>query len=320
MSEAPYFSEKLLQCDSAGTHTPFSSKVSVKFYGDRIKIGRLTVYLPYIKTLQHSGNVLNIAYVQADGTVLARYFRYDSFLPGTAPKKLGQAIGQAGRHIDALPEATLEAARQGVDQSPEIVTAKTDGRGRVSVQVKDPVVLFPLTCPRCGNEATTVDLLRTSTLFNQQMTWIVPTCDAHPQVGGSIAVKKWDANQSGVEFSFRNASYADEFQKLNRGEVQVPSSSRLSWEIERGTRFLVFKYAVSAVYIATVNTSKVHKIEPGKSAARAAFPYTLLSFVAGWWSLPGPIMTVRAIRANLKGGVDLTQDVRALVAEAGEIH
>ncbi len=50
---------------------------------------------------------------------------------------------------------------------------------------------------------------------------------------------------------------------------------------------------------------------------RAGLPYSLFTLVAGWWGFPwGPILTVRALYRNFRGGVVLTENRPEVVVAA----
>jgi hypothetical protein len=87
---------------------------------------------------------------------------------------------------------------------------------------------------------------------------------------------------------------------------------------EGASRYVIYQYCISIVILTFRRSSGIKVIEPGKSAAVAGLPYTLLSLVAGWWGIPwGPIYTVQSVYRNLRGGIDVTDlVVEAMAAEA----
>lgn len=64
------------------------------------------------------------------------------------------------------------------------------------------------------------------------------------------------------------------------------SPQELKFGIERGGRFVVFQYCVSALIITFRRNTSVQFIKAGESAAIKSLPYTLLSLVLGWWGIP----------------------------------
>ena len=89
--------------------------------------------------------------------------------------------------------------------------------------------------------------------------------------------------------------------------IEGLSDSEVRQEIERGARFVVFDWCMSALFVTYRLTSEVHFIRPGESAVLRSLPYTLTTLLLGWWGVPsGPSATVSAIRVNLKGGREVT--------------
>ena len=92
------------------------------------------------------------------------------------------------------------------------------------------------------------------------------------------------------------------------------SPQELKFEIERGGRFVVFQYCISALIITFKRPTSVHFIKAGESAAVKSLPFTLLSLLLGWWGVPwGFIYTPQVIYKNLSGGIDVTPSVQAAI-------
>ena len=82
------------------------------------------------------------------------------------------------------------------------------------------------------------------------------------------------------------------------------------FEVQRGGRFVVYQYVVSALIVTFRRNSKVVFVKAGESAAAKSLPYTLASLAVAWWGFPwGLIYTPTAIYKNLNGGTDVTQAV-----------
>ena len=93
------------------------------------------------------------------------------------------------------------------------------------------------------------------------------------------------------------------------------SAIDIQTEADNGAKFVYYSYTISLLIISFKRTSNVFMIPAGESATNKGLPYNVLSLVFGWWGLPyGPIYTINSIRSNLKGGVDVTDDVMATVA------
>jgi hypothetical protein len=55
-------------------------------------------------------------------------------------------------------------------------------------------------------------------------------------------------------------------------------------------------------------------IRPHQSHVRQGLPFTILTFLFGWWAIPfGPKHALASIRSNLKGGKDVTDEVTSII-------
>jgi hypothetical protein len=81
-------------------------------------------------------------------------------------------------------------------------------------------------------------------------------------------------------------------------------------EVDRGARFVMYQYAVSIlIYTYRVN-SPVYFIRGGESGMRNALKYSAISLLAGWWGFPwGPVYTIQSVYNNVRGGIDVTDEV-----------
>ncbi|HEY4380393.1 MAG TPA: hypothetical protein VGN01_08620 [Acidobacteriaceae bacterium] len=85
------------------------------------------------------------------------------------------------------------------------------------------------------------------------------------------------------------------------------SPEELSFELQRGGRFVVYQYCVSLLVVTFKRNSPVKFIRAGENAAVKGLPFTMLTLVLGWWGIPwGFIYTPQVIYKNLKGGTDIT--------------
>jgi hypothetical protein len=93
------------------------------------------------------------------------------------------------------------------------------------------------------------------------------------------------------------------------------SARELQQEGDNGSRFIYFAYTLSFAVVTFKRTSDVYMIRKGERRGYRSWPFTLVSFLFGWWGLPfGPKYTIEAIRNNLKGGKDVTDEVMSTVA------
>jgi hypothetical protein len=93
------------------------------------------------------------------------------------------------------------------------------------------------------------------------------------------------------------------------------TAADLQQEADRGGRFVYYAYTVSLIIVTFKRTSGVYLVRHGESLAKKGLPFTILSFLFGWWGIPyGPKYTVTSITTNFRGGKDVTEDVMATVA------
>jgi hypothetical protein len=93
------------------------------------------------------------------------------------------------------------------------------------------------------------------------------------------------------------------------------SAEQLQEEVNRGARFVHFEYAVSFIVATLKRETGVYMIRKGDNAAKKGAIFTIISILFGWWGIPfGPKHTIAAIRTNLKGGKNITDEVVATIA------
>jgi hypothetical protein len=92
----------------------------------------------------------------------------------------------------------------------------------------------------------------------------------------------------------------------------------LARELDRGAKFVVYRYAVSICVMTFYNSTDIYFVRGGESRVLKSLPFTLLSLLIGWWGIPfGLVFTPMALFTNLGGGEDVTdQVVAALQADA----
>lgn len=92
--------------------------------------------------------------------------------------------------------------------------------------------------------------------------------------------------------------------------IQGMTPEHLAFELQRGGRFIQYQFCVSVVFMTFKHGTDIYFIPADHSAVVKGLPWTLLSFVAGWWGIPwGPIYTVQSLWHNLRGGHDITPQV-----------
>jgi len=98
------------------------------------------------------------------------------------------------------------------------------------------------------------------------------------------------------------------------------SADQMRFEIQRGAKLVSFQYAISVLVLSFRRNSNIYFIPAGESAIGKSLPWTLLSFVAGWWGIPwGPIWTIQALITNFKGGKDVTAQISANLQPAPKV-
>jgi len=86
-------------------------------------------------------------------------------------------------------------------------------------------------------------------------------------------------------------------------------------EVSRGARFVIYHYCVSILVLTFKRPSSIRFIKPGQSRLLPGIPFSLISFVFGWWGFPwGPIYTMQALVNNILGGRDVTGEILASIA------
>jgi hypothetical protein len=91
----------------------------------------------------------------------------------------------------------------------------------------------------------------------------------------------------------------------------------ISFELNRGARFVVYKYCISAVVMTVMDSTDIYFVRAKESRIKRGIVWTMLTLVAGWWGFPwGPIRTVQSVWINLHGG----ESVTALVANAMQLQ
>jgi hypothetical protein len=74
-------------------------------------------------------------------------------------------------------------------------------------------------------------------------------------------------------------------------------------------RLVFFEYCISLIFISLRRPSALYRLGPHQSAWIRGLPYTFLSLLLGWWSIPwGLIYTPLTLWTNLAGGRVLTEE------------
>jgi hypothetical protein len=92
--------------------------------------------------------------------------------------------------------------------------------------------------------------------------------------------------------------------------IEGMTTGQLQFELQRGAKFVFYYYCVSVLVITFRRPSGIYFLRAGESSVAKGVPWTLLTFVAGWWGTPwGPIYSIQSLVINFKGGKDVTAEV-----------
>jgi hypothetical protein len=92
--------------------------------------------------------------------------------------------------------------------------------------------------------------------------------------------------------------------------IEGMSDQELDEELRNGARLLAYSYCISILILTFKQPSAIHFVRSDESRFLKGLPYTLISFIAGWWGIPfGIIYTIWCIVANSAGGSDVTAEV-----------
>lgn len=96
------------------------------------------------------------------------------------------------------------------------------------------------------------------------------------------------------------------------------SPQELSFEINRGGKFVCYRYCFSALVITIMRGTDIYFVRAEENRVVKGLPWTLITLVVGWWGIPwGPINTVRSLWTNFKGGEDVTPQVASAMKLQG---
>lgn len=92
--------------------------------------------------------------------------------------------------------------------------------------------------------------------------------------------------------------------------IEGLTMSKLQDELERGGKFVVYQYCVSAIFMTYRRPSGIYFVRGNESAIGKGLHYSLISLLAGWWGFPwGPVSTIGTLVNNFGGGTDVTSGV-----------
>ncbi|MBR8536870.1 hypothetical protein KDU71_14945 [Carboxylicivirga sediminis] len=90
----------------------------------------------------------------------------------------------------------------------------------------------------------------------------------------------------------------------------------LKYKVENGYRFKAFQYCFSPIFATYYPFSPAFLLKDGETGKPQIRKYNMISAIFGWWGVPyGPLYTIRSMRFNLKGGLDVTDDILKNITE-----
>jgi len=93
------------------------------------------------------------------------------------------------------------------------------------------------------------------------------------------------------------------------------SASEIMAEIDIGGEFRMFKYCLSAVFVAEKKPSDIYFVKHNEKPIKHHWIVSLVTFLFGWWSIPGIFWTIECLVMNFKGGIDVTEPVSFAIRE-----
>ena len=83
---------------------------------------------------------------------------------------------------------------------------------------------------------------------------------------------------------------------------------QLEREVMRGGRFAYFHWCFSPLVWTFSRKSPVRFYRVGGEGGDA-WKWTLITLLAGWWSIPGFVFVIMCVVRNMLGGVDMTYEM-----------
>ncbi len=97
---------------------------------------------------------------------------------------------------------------------------------------------------------------------------------------------------------------------------QQLSLGELKQKIKDGDRFIVFQYCITPIFASYTPFSPAILISDKSQTKAYIRRYNWISAIFGWWGVPhGPSSTISALKLNLRGGLDVTDDIMHNISE-----
>ena len=84
--------------------------------------------------------------------------------------------------------------------------------------------------------------------------------------------------------------------------------------VSKGARFVHFSYTLSLIVYTFRDVSGVYLVRADEKVLSKSMRFNLISLLFGWWGIPwGPRYTWQALRSNLRGGKDVTDEITGVL-------
>lgn len=95
------------------------------------------------------------------------------------------------------------------------------------------------------------------------------------------------------------------------------TTEQINRELAHGAKFVIYQYTISIIVMTFRRSSDIYFVRAGESGVLKGLPYTLITFVFGWWGIPwGPIYSIGSLYHNLRGGKNVTGEIISAVNQA----
>lgn len=95
------------------------------------------------------------------------------------------------------------------------------------------------------------------------------------------------------------------------------TTDQINRELAHGAKFVIYQYTISILVMTFRRSSDIYFVRAGESGVLKGLPYTLITFVFGWWGIPwGPIYSIGSLYHNLRGGKNVTAEIISAVNQA----
>jgi hypothetical protein len=109
----------------------------------------------------------------------------------------------------------------------------------------------------------------------------------------------------------------DEHLRMRIRGIDHLSLEELDGALTAGGRLVCFEYCISLLFITLRRPTDIYLVRGHELGVWRGLPFSLISLLLGWWGIPwGVIYTPFTILTNLRGGFDVTAQVRPLLESA----